>query len=174
VPEAPCARVRPLELRDAAGLAALARALNAHQGDPIEHFTPAAILRDGFGATPLFNGIVAELDGELIGYALLLPAYETGWAAAGLYMSDLFVAEGTRGLGIGRALVAACAAQAKREGRAYLWWATRAWNGAAQDFYRRLGAFDEPLLAHVLSPEALESLADEGEQWLARGASDGQ
>lgn len=164
-------RVRALERRDAEGLARLAAELNAHQGDPTEHFTAEAVLRDGFGPEPAFRALVAEADGELLGYALLVPAYETAWAASGYYLSDLHVTESARRRGVGRALVAAAAAEARRQGKSYLWWATRAWNDEAQAFYRRLGAFDEALHAHVLPQMAFEELARHGERLLGEGAA---
>jgi ribosomal protein S18 acetylase RimI-like enzyme len=153
--------VRPGEPRDAEALAVLAAELNAHQGDPDDQFPPGVVLRDGFGETPKFQVLVAEYEGEVVGYAMLLPAYETGWGASGLYMSDLAVGGRWRRLGIGRRLMVACAAEVKRQGRGYLWWASRAWNEAAQTFYRNLGASDEPIFAHVLDAEGIERLARE-------------
>lgn len=154
-------RVRPGEPRDAEALASLAAELNAHQGDPDDQFPPDVVLRDGFGSKPSFQVLVAEYEGEVVGYAMLLPAYETGWGASGLYMSDLAVGSRWRRLGIGRRLMVACAAEVKRQGRGYLWWASRAWNEAAQNFYRNLGAYDEPIFAHVLDAEGIERLAGE-------------
>ena len=45
-------RLRPARREDLPSLAALGRALNEHQGEPVEHFDAAAILRDGFGTPP--------------------------------------------------------------------------------------------------------------------------
>lgn len=144
---------------DAEDLARLAAELNAHQGDPTENFTPDVILRDGFGPEPHFVALLAELQGSAVGYALLVPAYETGWGAPGYYLNDMHVTASARRRGVGSALLVAAAEHTVAAGRRYLWWATRAWNVEAQDFYRALGAFDEPLFAHVLPEGELLALA---------------
>ena len=79
-------------------------------------------------------------------------------------MNDLHVTEGARRLGIGRALVAASAAEAKRRGKSYLWWAARAWNDDARAFYKTLGAIEESVTAHALVFEKFEALAKQGEE----------
>lgn len=151
--------VRLARPEDAADLARLAAELNAHQGDPTENFPAEVILRDGFGPNAHFVALLAELHGNAVGYALLVPAYETGWGAPGFYLNDMHVTESARRRGVGSALLIAAAEHAVAAGRRYLWWATRAWNVEAQDFYRALGAFDEPLFAHVLPEAELRALA---------------
>lgn len=151
--------VRLARPEDAADLARLAAELNEHQGDPADNFPAEVILRDGFGPEPHFVALLAELHGKAVGYALLVPAYETGWGAPGFYLNDLHVTESARRRGVGSALLIAAAEHAVASGRRYLWWATRAWNVGAQEFYRALGAFDEPLLAHVLPEAELRTLA---------------
>lgn len=155
----PSLTVRRAGPRDAQDLARLAAELNEHQGDPSDNFPPEVILRDGFGAEPHFHALIAELDGAAVGYALLVPAYETGWGAPGYYLNDMHVTASARRRGVGRALLAAAAHHTTAMGRRYLWWATRAWNEEAQAFYRALGAFDEPLRVHVLAEAELRALA---------------
>ena len=108
--------------------------------------------------------VLAEHGRELAGYAFFLPAYETGYAARGLYLCDLYVMPERRRRGIGRALVAAVALRARQEGRGFLWWASRAWNDEAKRFYAALGAKTEPVNAHALTFDAFETLAKEGER----------
>ncbi|MDX2145255.1 MAG: GNAT family N-acetyltransferase [Rhodospirillaceae bacterium] len=163
--------VRPAKPSDAAALVALVRELNAHQGDPTDHFTLAvarrAILRRG--AT--VRALIAELDGDPVGFAFLLPAFESAWAAEGFYVSDFHVVELARKRGVGRALMAACAAEAKRRKKTFLWWASKAWNVDAHHFYRTLGAIEEPVMAHALTFAAFNKLAEEGRALLAPKAS---
>lgn len=144
---------------------ALARALNAFHGDPTDHFTVEAYLRDGCGPDPRFLAFVAERDGTIVGYALMvMGGYETAYAAWGAYLEDLFVVESARRSGVGRALVAACAAEVRRRGRSYLWWVSRGFNDAAREFYRRLTSIAEPVVAHALAFEDFERLAAEGDR----------
>lgn len=164
--------VRPARPADADAVAALARELNTRMGDPVEHFTAERVAADAFGPEPAFELLVAEDgDGALVGYALFVDAYETGWAARGLYVQDLYVSERTRRRGIGRKLVAALAAEARARGKTYLGWVSKAWNTEAQAFYRSLGAIEEPVVAHALTFAAFERLADEHE---ATAGNDGR
>ncbi len=152
-------QIRAATAEDAPTIAELGRALNLHQGDPLEHFTAAAVRRDGFGEAPQFTVLVAERDARILGYALFCDAYESSYAARGLYLCDLYVRPQDRRQGTGRALMAAVAREAKARGKSFVWWASKPWNSEAQAFYRALGATDEPVLAHVVSDRALEALA---------------
>jgi GNAT superfamily N-acetyltransferase len=155
-------RVRPATASDAPEIARLARGLNAYHRDPVEHFTPEAIVRDGFGARPWFHVLVAEHDGALVGYALYHDAYEPVWAARGCYLSDLFVDAGARQRGVGRALIAGVAHVARERGASFVWLVSRAWNADAQAVYGRLGARGEPVHAHAFTFDTFTALADEG------------
>lgn len=148
---------------DAEALAALGRALNAQQGDLTAYFTAEAVRRDGFGAEPRFEAWIAELDGRAVGYALVVPAaYETGYAKAGVYVQDLFVAPEARRRGVGRALMAAVAAETRRRGLEFMWWASRVWNTEAHAFFRTIATAEEPVVAFAVFGEAFAKLADEG------------
>ena len=156
--------VRKAEYRDADVLARLVRALNEHQGDPTTHFSPDSVRRDGFGDSPKFEAWLAELNGEAVGYALVVPAaYETGYAKAGVYLQDLFVAEEARRRGVGRALLAAVAAETRKRGLEFVWWASRAWNTGAHAFFRRLATVEEPIVAFAVFGEEFDRLADKGD-----------
>ena len=86
---------------------------------------------------PLFNmyGLVAVLDGKVIGIAHYLFRPST-WAASDYcYLEDLFVDEEVRGAGAGRSLIDAviAAARAKLSGRVY--WTTKESNTRARVLY---------------------------------------
>lgn len=146
---------------DADAVAGLVRQLNAQQGDPTEHFTTETLIRDGFGDDATITVLVAELDVRLVGYALMHVAYESAWAARGLYLADLFVVPDARRRGIGRALIAAAAREARDQERSYLWWASKPWNDEARAFFDALGAVTEPVNAHALTFDAFDALAGE-------------
>jgi GNAT superfamily N-acetyltransferase len=154
-------RIRSAAPEDAPRLAALVRALNTHEREPLEHFDEAVARRDGFGVSRRYETLVAELDGSVVGYALFHPSYDTAWAATGVYLIDIFVEEGARRRGIGRGLAAAVAAAAKDRGASFLWWCSKPWNAEAHGFYRSLGAIEEPVIAHALVFERFEHLAAE-------------
>jgi hypothetical protein len=81
---------------------------------------------------------------------------------AGLYVQDLYVAPSYRRWGVGRALLAALAAEARTRGLGFLWWASRAWSTEAHAFFRRFATVEEPVLAFATFGEKFEQLAAEG------------
>jgi ribosomal protein S18 acetylase RimI-like enzyme len=151
-------RVRRASPEDAAAVAAMSRALREIDGDPPQHLTAEALLRDGFGPEPQFALLVAELDESVVGYALFHDSYEPIYAARGVYLCDLFVKSEARRQGVGRALVAAVARDARNRGRSFVWWVSRPHNKAAHAFYAELKAFTEPVVAFAVFDEAFERL----------------
>jgi GNAT superfamily N-acetyltransferase len=155
-------RIRRAEASDAELVAALIDELNVHQREPTGHVTTEAVRRDGFGASPEFQVLLAEIDGVAAGYALYHPSWSTEYGERGLYLYDLFVRESARGHGVGRALMAEVAGIAKSEGRSFLWWCSKEWNREAQAFYSGLGAIEETIKAHAIHGEPFDRLAAEG------------
>lgn len=104
--------------------------------------TEADLLRDGFGARPRFETLIAEVAGESgpapVGFALFFPTYSTWEGRPSLYLEDLFVSESARRHGVGRALLAKLAAIAVERGWQRLDLQVLDWN-PAREFYARLG-----------------------------------
>ena len=82
----------------------------------------------------------AHEDGNLTGYACLYWHFSSLKARESVLMNDLFVVEGGRGRGVGRALIEASAAVARERGAAHLEWATAPDNATAQRLYDSTGA----------------------------------
>ena len=78
--------------------------------------------------------------GELAGYACLYWHFTSLVPAETVLMNDLYVAEGGRGEGIGRALIEASAEVARERGAHHLEWATAPDNKIAQRIYDKTGA----------------------------------
>jgi GNAT superfamily N-acetyltransferase len=154
-------RIRPAARRDCDAIANLASALNKQPDERFDPFDADAIRRDGFGSDPQFAVVVAENAAGIVGYALYSEAYETSYAAAGYYLSDIFVVPEARRQGIGRQLVAAVARIARDGGRRFVWWASKESNSEAEAFYDTLGAVSEPVVAHALVFDVFEALARE-------------
>lgn len=93
-----------------------------------------------FGADPQVFTFIAEVDGVPAGIALWFLTYSTWTGRPSLYLEDLFVSEAGRGAGVGRALLAALAKEAKARGCARMDWAVLDWNEPAKSFYVRIGA----------------------------------
>ena len=81
------------------------------------------------------NGLVAEVDGKVIGFTHYLYTPSTWTANQYCYLEDLFVDETVRGAGAGRSLIDAVivAARAKMSGRVY--WTTQESNTRARVLY---------------------------------------
>jgi len=116
--------------------------------------------RDGFGPTPKFRALIAEWDGQPVGYAFFFGYYST-WAGPGLYLEDIFVRPQFRGKGIGRALLAAVARIAKNENYQAMRWEVLDWNQNAIDLYKSLGAeLRDEWTSVLLTGAALQRLAE--------------
>jgi len=156
----PAITIRQAARSDAATIVRLIRDLAAFE-DMLDRvrITEADVLRDGFGARPCFECLLAEIGGEAVGLALHRPSYSTFDGRPGLYVEDLFVAESARGRGIGRLLMARLAAIAQARGCSRMSLAVLHWN-PARAFYRRLGFTQvEDWLPYQLSDDDLVRLA---------------
>ncbi len=101
--------------------------------------TEADLLRDGWGPQPRFTCIVTEAESVVCGFALYHPIYST-WAGRSLYLEDLYVQPAHRGRGLGTALMARVAAEARAQGCARMDWSVLTWNEPAIRTYKRIGA----------------------------------
>ncbi len=143
-PAPPPTTVRPATPEDASTIVEFVRGLAAFEHEPLEQvrLTEDDVRRDGFGAQPAFECLIAEhptAEGTRpVGFALFFPNYSTWEGRAGLYVEDIFVVEDARGTGAGRALVAALAGVARARGAARIDLAVLDWN-PARGFYAALG-----------------------------------
>lgn len=86
------------------------------------------------------HGLVAVLDGEIVGITHYL-FHRSTWAMEGYcYLEDLFASEKARNRGVGRALIAAVAERAKAAGAARLYWNTHETNRTARALYDKVAA----------------------------------
>lgn len=154
--------VRPARPDDAGRIASLANLLSRHEGLGDALFSEEQVLRDGFGQWPAFHVLIAELDGEAVGYALFNDGYDTDIPARAVWLNDIFVDAPSRGRGIGRRLLAAVAGIAVERGAQSVWWGVRSANRRARAFYAGLGAKDDDARILELKDSALLDLAAEG------------
>jgi GNAT superfamily N-acetyltransferase len=84
--------------------------------------------------------VLAEAGGETVGLALWYYTFSTFAGGPDLFLEDLFVAPGHRGLGIGLALFRHLARIAQADSCRRMEWRVLDWNQPAIDFYHRLGA----------------------------------
>jgi GNAT superfamily N-acetyltransferase len=101
--------------------------------------TAEDLLRDGFGDRPLFHVVLAEWNGEAVGFAFYFFNYSTWQGRPGLYLEDLFVVPEFRGWGIGKALLVRLARIAAEKGCGRYQWQVLDWNEPSIKFYEAMG-----------------------------------
>ncbi len=134
-------RIRPAEKDDAALLFSLIEELAEY-----EQLSDAVKGDGALLAATLFNeerpaeALVAEVDGEAVGYAIFFTTFSTFECKPGLWVEDLFVRPSHRRRGIGRALLARIAGLARERDCARVEWSALDWNEPALCFYEEIGA----------------------------------
>ena len=102
--------------------------------------SPASLEEHLFGKQTYAEAILAELEGQAVGFALFFHNYSTFLTKPGIYLEDIFVLPQYRGQGIGKALLGYIAKLAVERGCGRLEWSVLDWNSPAIAFYQRMGA----------------------------------
>jgi len=153
--------IRPAHAADLPLIAALIRELAEYERLLDEVRLDEAVLGQYlFGAKPMAEVVIGEVDGVAQGFALFFHNFSTFEGRPGIYLEDLFVRPEARGAGLGKALLAHLAGLAVARDCARLEWSVLDWNAPAIGFYRKLGArpMDEWTVMRV-DGEALAGLA---------------
>ena len=158
--QTPRVRVRAAGRADAASVAGMASALSRAEGGFPSRFTEESYLRDGFGAEPAFRALVCEIDGEIAGYAVYYPGYDTDTATRGVYLADLYVREAARRQGVGRALVAGVAEACRSSGGRWMFWSVLRRNRTGRRFYKALAPELKDVIVCAAFGRTFEHLAD--------------
>jgi GNAT superfamily N-acetyltransferase len=93
-----------------------------------------------FGPRPYAEVLLAEDEGQVVGFALFFFSFSTFVGKPGMYLEDLFVVPEYRGRGHGKALFQAVARVAVERGCGRMEWAALNWNEPAIEFYQSFGA----------------------------------
>ncbi|MDL2323572.1 GNAT family N-acetyltransferase [Ruminococcaceae bacterium OttesenSCG-928-A16] len=116
-------------------------------------------------ADSLFNGkyaevLLAEYEGETVGYALFYPVFSSFAGVPSLYVEDLFINPTLRGKGLGKETLRQLAKLAQSRGCPALKWSCLDWNQPSIDFYLHLGAtIQNGNTSFALQGQALNSFA---------------
>jgi phosphinothricin acetyltransferase len=132
--------IRPATVADAAAIAAI---YNEGILDRIATFetelrTPEERARWLTERDPRYVVLVAELDGQVVGWAALSP-YSSRACYRGVADHSIYIARAARGRGVGRRLLGALIAAAEREGFWKLTSRLFPFNEASLALHRRLG-----------------------------------
>ena len=133
--------LRAAELRDVAAIVQLIRDLaEFEQLSHLVQATPEKLRPQLFGEKAAAEAVVAEVQGEVVAFALFFTNFSTFLALPGLYLEDLYVKPAHRASGIGRALLSHLAALAAARGCGRFEWSVLDWNENAIRFYKGMGA----------------------------------
>jgi GNAT superfamily N-acetyltransferase len=141
--------VAPATRDDVPAICEMLRELAAALHRPSEiKSTPDAIARFGFGASPAFEAIIARHAHAPVGLAIYFLEFSTWRGERGVYLQDLYVAQGMRRFGVGRRLLSAVAERARSQDARYMRLSIHAENIDGLRFYQRLGFISQN--EHVL------------------------
>jgi GNAT superfamily N-acetyltransferase len=123
--------------------------------------TEDQLRRTLFGERPGAEVLLANWNGEPVGFALFFPTYSTFLAQPGIYLEDLYVKPHARGKGAGLELFMELARIAIARGCGRVEWAVLDWNEPSIRFYEKLGAVAlNEWTTYRLTSEPLKRLAE--------------
>ena len=93
-----------------------------------------------FGPSPVAHTLIAEWQGEPVGFCLYFYSFSTFVGRAGIYIEDIYVRETMLGKGIGKALLLEVVNIAKKQNCGRVEWSVLDWNEPSIQFYKSLGA----------------------------------
>jgi len=135
------ALLRAAEPRDVPAIVGLIRELaDFERLSHLVQVTPQSLHPQLFGDKPAAEAVVAEREGQVIGFALFFTNFSTFLGLPGLYLEDLYVQPPHRGSGVGRALLSHLAGLANQRGYGRFEWSVLDWNVNAIRLYEGMGA----------------------------------
>ncbi len=155
--------VRPATAADVPDILRFVKALATFEKAPEAVIATPALMHEAlFGARPAAECLMADMDGEPVGFALFFHNFSTWTARRGIWLDDLWVEPAARKAGVATALLKALARLAVERGCLRFEWWVLDWNERAKDFYDRLGAVPmDEWTVRRLEGDALLSLAAE-------------
>lgn len=128
---------------------------------PHEVVATEEVLLDSLFSKHQAEVIIGELEGRPVAFALFFHNFSTFLGKANLYLEDLFVDEGCRGLGLGKVMFSCLAKIAVERGCERLDWWCLNWNEPSISFYKGMGAVPmSDWTVYRLEGERLRKMAD--------------
>jgi GNAT superfamily N-acetyltransferase len=132
--------IRPATRGDVPTILRFVRELAAFEREPDSVEATEPMLDRALFDEKAAEALIAERDGEAVGFALFFHNFSTWTGRKGLYLEDLYVTPEARGSGVGTALLRRLAAIAIERDCGRFEWAVLDWNQPAIDFYTVMGA----------------------------------
>ena len=122
--------------------------------------TPEHVRRTLFCEHPAVFGLICEVNGKAVGFAVYFFNYSTWQGQHGLYLEDLYVTPDARGHGAGKALLQHLAQIAIDKNCGRFEWSCLDWNTPSLKFYDSLGALPQTeWIRYRMTGDALQALA---------------
>ena len=127
--------IRKADMEDIPAMHALMFELAVYEKSPESVETTVAEYEEDF-KNGLFEGLVATIDGKVVGMTLFFMAYSS-WKGKMLYLDDFVVTESCRRYGIGQMLYDAFLEEVQLRGCRLTKWQVLDWNDPAVQFYKK-------------------------------------
>jgi GNAT superfamily N-acetyltransferase len=101
--------------------------------------TPGHFIESGFGEKPVWWAFVAEVENQIVGFALYYIRYST-WKGQAMYLEDILITNEMRSKGIGKLLFDRLIEEAKEKKFNRIIWQVLDWNEPAINFYKKYNA----------------------------------
>ena len=89
------------------------------------------------------TAVIAEINGEPIGYAIYYPVFASFAAKANVHLEDLYIKPECRRRGFGKEFFDKLVKTIKDDGYSDLEWSCLDWNTPSIEFYKKIGAIRE-------------------------------
>jgi GNAT superfamily N-acetyltransferase len=111
-------------------------------------------------APTLVFGLICEIEGKAVGFAVYFFNYSTWQGQHGLYLEDLYITPDARGHGAGKALLQHLARIAMEKDCGRFEWSCLDWNTPSIKFYDSLGALPQTeWIRYRMTGSALQAMA---------------
>lgn len=132
--------IRPAQPSDVPVVLELVKELAAYEREPDAVVATVEDLHEAlFGQDAVAGCQLAELDGQVVGFALWYRSFSTWLGKPGLWLEDLFVRPEARGAGLGKALLVSLAQVCVDQGWPRFEWWVLDWNEPSIQFYKSQG-----------------------------------
>ncbi len=133
--------IRPAIDTDSAQIAAFVHALAEYERLAHECVADETSVREQlFSDNPKAEALIADWEGEPVGFALFFTNFSTFLMKPGMHLEDVFVYPDHRGKGIGKAFFGELARICVERGYGRFEWSVLDWNEPSIQFYAGLGA----------------------------------
>ncbi|EAT99777.2 GNAT family N-acetyltransferase [Campylobacter curvus] len=133
-------QIRPANIADTHAIIALIKELAEYEKMPDEVKINEEIFKRHIFENRYANALLAEADGQIVGYAIYFHSFSTWLGRAGIHLEDLYVKQEFRGRGAGLAMIKRLVEICEDEGFGRLEWECLDWNEPSIKFYENLGA----------------------------------